>query len=110
MKVNPLGVEAYRQAGAMTRKGDGHQAVSDSAQPVKHIQVTRPGGAGPEINAVQSKTSPSLLTGILSSEEKDLLVKHFARFGDKAADGPIYSTSVKTNMPVITGLKVDVKG
>jgi hypothetical protein len=111
VKVNPLGVEAYRQSGAMSKRGDSpNKAVSDSAQSPHNIQITRPGGMTSAVNAVQTKASPSLLAGILSSEEKDLLVKHFARFGDKAAEGPTYSASTRINAPVVTGLKVDVKG
>ena len=111
MNINPLGVEAYRQAGDVTvKKGDSRKAASEAARSSTNGQVTLPGHSSADIGAVQAQASPSVLTNILSTEEKDLLIKNFARFGDKPAEASIYGTAAKTTASVVTGAKVDITG
>ena len=107
MKINPVGVEAYRKAGAANSHE--RQAAIDASQVQAQANIILP-GTGTDIGSVRAQMSPSILGNALSLDEKELLTKFFARFGDKPAEPPVYGTRAQAKSQTITGLKVDLKG
>ena len=87
MKINPVGVEAYRKAGAANSHE--RQAAIDASQVQTQANIILP-GTGTDIGSVRAQMSPSILGNALSLDEKEQLTKYFARFGDKPAEPPVY--------------------
>ncbi len=107
MKINPVGVEAYRKANA-ANSHDRQNAV-DASRAKSETSITLP-GAGVDVGSIRVPSAQSILASALSSDEKVLLTKFFARFGDKPEDPPVYGTRAQTKSQTRTGLKVDLKG
>ena len=111
MRIHTVPVEAYRQAGAVTPKkaeteSTGSAQLEKKAQPTK---IILPGGSQTEAGSIRADRSPSLLADVLSPDEKDLLVKYFARFGDSGATSPVYNSDSRQGKAPLTGLRLDVK-
>jgi len=112
VRINTVPVEAYRQANNLSAKksevGNKDSVDTQNASEVK--TVTLPGNNQVEVSSLKIQRSPSLLQGVLSAEEKDMLSKYFARFGDSADSSGIYDPSAQESEVAITGSKVDLKG
>jgi hypothetical protein len=110
VKIHAVPIEAYRQtAGVASKKNQAlTQEQAESQRADRRDVVTIPVGRESESLAVKAPVSPSLLEGVLSSEEKDALIKHFARFGD-SRQSQIYGAGAHAHAAVGTGAKVDVK-
>ncbi len=109
MRINTAPVEAYRQAGHQTLKKN-NQADFDLNKAAQGETITLPGSNESESAAIRAAKSPSILSGVLSSEEKSMLVKHFSMYGDSPESTKIYSTDARTGASGLTGLKVDLTG
>ena len=111
MKIHAVPIEAYRQtAGVASKKNQAPAQEQTGLQRTDRRDVVSiPIGRESESLAVKAPVSPSLLEGVLSSEEKDVLIRHFARFGDDQQQSTIYSAGTQTGASVATGTKVDVK-
>jgi len=109
VRINTVPIEAYRQTGSPASQKTG--AETTEKFPLKRNQdastVILPGSNGVGTQAVQAQKSPSLLAGVLSSDERSLLVQYFGRFGDSQA-GPIYRNDPGARETVITGQNLDV--
>lgn len=108
MKITALPIDVYRQAGAFsTDKRDA--AASTAAGTPKNGTVTVPGNAVTGAGAVAAGRGPSPFSGVLSSEEKGLLMKYFARFGDETPAAPAYGGDSRGAQTAFTGGNLDVK-
>ena len=111
MAIRAVPVEIYRQTGeSLSRKdsaGRREQVGIDRNYPVEALTI--PQESSTEDISLRVAQGPSLLRETLSTEEKSLLEKYFARFGDTPQDSPVYSTDARTRPLPLTGLKVDVK-
>jgi len=112
MKINTVPVEAYRQAGNTTvRRPHTEQGEPTAAgKSNRPDTITLPGANSAEAQSLKLNLSPSALSSVLSSEEKNMLVKHFARFGDGGQEAPTYGTDAKPSESQLTGLAVDLRG
>lgn len=112
MKIATVPLEAYRQSGDISRKsttaGDKSADAADKAAQIKTI--TFPGRASGEAESLKVRQSPSFFESVLTTDEKNELVKHFARFGDAAMSSQIYDPGARVGPSVQTGLNVDFKG
>jgi hypothetical protein len=112
VKVNPAGIDAYRQIGRTDPGGDtaGDRAIKKTPSGIKTEKISLPGTPNGSTPAVRVANGPSLLAGILSPDEKSALVKNFARFGDTPGSAAVYGTRANTQQPTLVGQKVDLKG
>jgi hypothetical protein len=111
VRINTVPVEAYQQAGSQTlRKNESAAEQTDAKRPSSLEKIILPGVNGAEAESLKIPSSPSMLDGVLSSEEKTLLVRHFARFGDSLESTQIYGTNARVRAGALTGMKLDVKG
>jgi hypothetical protein len=111
VRINTVPVEACRQANEQTtRKNQATDEQSRPGRPAKTGKIILPGINDAEAGSVKVAVSPSLLSGVLSADEKLMLVRNFGRFGDSAQSSQIYSTDARIEAGAITGLKLDVKG
>lgn len=112
MRINTVPVEAYRQTNNLaTRKSEaGDKGSIDTRNASDTKTVILPGNNQVEVGTLKAQRSPSLLQGILSAEEKDMLSTYFARFGDSADSSGIYAPNAQEGESAITGSKVDLKG
>jgi hypothetical protein len=111
LKINTVPVEAYRQASNQTiKKNQSAEEQAKSGQGAKTKTITLPGLTDAEAVSIKAPASPSLLEGVLSTEEKTALVKHFARFGDSQDSSQIYGTNARTTDGAQTGIRLDVRG
>lgn len=108
MKINTVPVEAYRQAGNQTIKKN--DAAKEQSDPGRIQNITLPGINDAEAGSIKAPASPSLLSSVLTPDEKTMLVGHFARFGDSHESSQIYSTDARVRAGAIIGIKLDVKG
>ncbi len=112
MKINSTPVDAYRinsgQIPAQKQPEPSSNAGSNQVAGLKKISL--PGRANNRPAAVKLDRGPSLLGNILSSDERDLLVKHFARFGDAPDSTNLYGTDARERDSIETGMRVDLKG
>lgn len=111
MKINTVPIEVYRQtAGVASKQGQAPPREKDGLQRTDRKElVSIPVGRESESLAVKAPVSPSLMEGVLSPDEKDALIKHFARFGDVKQQSQIYGAGAQTRAAVGTGYQVDVK-
>lgn len=111
MKINSVPIEVYRQtAGVAPKQNQAPTRQQDGLQRADRKDVVSiPVGRESESLAVKAPVSPSLMEGVLSPEEKNELMKHFARFGDAQRQPPIYGSTAQTRAAVGTGYQVDVK-
>jgi hypothetical protein len=111
VKINAVPIEAYRQtAGVASKQNQAPAREQDGLQRADRKDVISiPVGRESESLAVKAPVSPSLMEGVLSSEEKNELIKHFARFGDVQKQSPIYGAGAQASAAVGTGYQVDVK-
>ena len=111
MKIATVQIHIYRQASTIASK-----RADDAAQNLPGTRsaasrsVTLPSANPAEAASVTVPKGPSLLSGALSSEEKELLVRYFARFGDTVEAAPTYSPVARPAVAYLTGQKVDVRG
>ena len=112
MKIATAPIEIYRQASAIASKkaDDAAQNLPGSRGAAASRSLTLPSANPPEVAQVTVPKGPSLLNGALSSDEKQLLVKYFARFGDTVEAPPTYSPVARPAVAYLTGQKVDVRG
>jgi hypothetical protein len=111
VRINTVPVEAYRQAGSQNLKKNDSAAEQPDAKRASSLEkIILPGVNGAEAASLKVPASPSMLDGVLSSEEKTLLVRHFARFGDSLESTQIYGTNARVRAGALTGMKLDVKG
>ena len=112
MRINTVPVEAYRQTNNLaTRKNEAGDKSSVNTRNASDLKtVTLPGNNQVEVSTLKAQRSPSLLQGVLSAEEKDMLSMYFARFGDSAGSSGIYDPNAQPGALAITGSKVDLKG
>lgn len=111
MKINTIPVEAYRQAGqnitqkdeAAGKKAAGLQDAENSAS------VTIAGQQWQDTYALKLDCSANVLQEALSGEERDALMQHFARYGDRVEDDGLYGTGVQARQAVQVGQKLDVR-
>lgn len=110
MKIHAVPIEAYRQiAGTPVQKDQAAQPEQSRARrPDRPEKVIITGGLDRAVPSVHAAVSPPLLEGVLSADEKDMLLRHFARFGDAGEQSRIYGTGARTEAAG-TGLKVDLK-
>jgi hypothetical protein len=108
MKINSVPIEVYRQIGNQTpRKAETGPGPGLDTKPTGRADaVTVPGRPA----AAVAPASPSLLSGVLSGEEKEMLTAFFARFGDAPDQARTYGVDARTAHPPLTGLRLDVKG
>jgi len=110
VKINTVPVEAYRQIGKTEAgKNRSPQEKFDLNRSGSSEKITLPGTNDARAEGVRAKEAPSLLEGVLSPDEKDALVKHFARFGDNGNESPIYERGRQPGRQVGTGIRLDVK-
>lgn len=107
MRINTVPVEAYRQASNQSSKKN-EAAAQDNLSTAQ--KITLPGINSTDAGSVKAPQAPSLLSGVLSSEETTMLVKHFARFGDSRESSPIYGTDARAQSGIQIGVRLDVKG
>ncbi|MEZ5359452.1 MAG: hypothetical protein R3F48_11575 [Candidatus Zixiibacteriota bacterium] len=105
MRINATPVEAYRQSGQQLKN---RQAEFDLNKAAQQGTITLPGMKDDNSVSVKAAKSPSILAGVLSSEEKTALIEHFARYGDSPESTRIYGTNAKVGESTLTGLKVDL--
>ncbi|MCK5127145.1 MAG: hypothetical protein KAR42_12900 [candidate division Zixibacteria bacterium] len=111
MKINTTPVEAYRQSGNQTlRKSPGAQPELDLNKAADKDKITIPGSGDNNVGSVHVAKSPSILSSVLSSDEKQMLTKHFARYGDAPESTRVYGTDARTHASGMTGMKVDLTG
>ena len=112
MNISATPVEAYRQTNdQLVKKETGIKNDNIESQKAERSEkVAIPGRKNADTLALKLEKSPSLLSQVLSSDEKDLLVKYFARFGDEAPDSQVYNTDARTKAAPLTGIRVDVRG
>ena len=112
MNISATPVEAYRQnSDQLVKKESGVKKDNVNASRSQQAEkVTIPGKTTADKLSLKLEKSPSMLSQVLSSEEKDLLAKHFARFGDEVPNSQIYSTNARTKTTPQAGVRVDVKG
>lgn len=112
MKINNAPVDAYRQnAGQIpVRKQEELKSNTDSGQVSGLKKITLPEGSVARPAAVKIDRGPSILSSILSSDERNLLVKHFARFGDAPDSTNLYGTDARERDSIETGIRLDLKG
>lgn len=112
MKINATPVDAYRKNGAQipVQKQQELNLGADTKQVSDLKKITLPDRSLNRPAAVKLDRGPSILSSILSSDERDLLVKHFARFGDAPDSTQIYGTDARERDSIETGIKVDLKG
>jgi hypothetical protein len=108
VKINAVPIEAYRQtAGAATRHEAtaGEQAGAERPDRPETVTISNKNdAAAPRVRAT---VSPSLLEGVLSVEEKNELIRHFARFGDAGQEARLYGAGSRTES-ASTGIRVDL--
>lgn len=112
MKINAAPIEIYRQASALTSgktTGPDQRDIGSAGQTRTEV-ITLPGTNTASPPAVTVTRGPSPFAGVLSAEEKTLLVKYFARFGDSAEAAPGYTLEAKPHQPVNTGRTLDIRG
>lgn len=107
MRINTVPVEAYRQASKQSSTKNEAAAKDDLSQAQK---ITLPGMNDADAGSIKAPQAPSLLSGVLSSEETTMLVKHFARLGDSQESSQMYGTDARVRAGAQTGIKLDVKG
>ena len=112
MNISATPVEAYRQTNDQSIKKEAgvKKDNTDSQKVEQSDKVTIPGRRAADTLSIKLEKSPSLLSQVLSSEEKDLLVKYFARFGDETPDSQLYSLDARTKAAPQIGMRVDVRG
>jgi len=110
--IKAVPVEAYRQANnySAAKSETGKKEELDPKKASRSDKITLPGVNDAQVGSIKLEKPPSLLSGVLSSEERDLLVKYFARFGDTPESSQIYGTDARTSKTPATGFKVDLKG
>jgi hypothetical protein len=111
VNISATQVEAYRQANEQTLKKEAG-IKSDNAEPQKTERADKviiPGRKDVGDLSLKLEKSTSLINQILSSEEKELLVKYFSRFGDEVQNSQIYSTDARTKVAPQIGMRVDIK-
>jgi hypothetical protein len=109
MKITALPIDVYRQAGAFSADTRDAAAASTTAGARKNGSVTLPVHAATAAETVAAGRGPSPFAGVLSTEEKNLLMKYFARFGDAAPAAPAYGVESRGNQAAFTGANLDVK-
>lgn len=109
MKITALPIDVYRQAGAFPAGKKDGAVTTDAAGTQKAGVITLPGNKDAKAAAVAAQRGPSPFAGVLSAEEKNLLVKYFARFGDDAPSAPVYGVEARNNPATFTGINLDVK-
>ena len=111
MRIDTSPVEAYRQAGNQSlKKNPDTQPEFDLNKAVQTDKITLPGSNHSNTEAIRLSKSPSLLSSVLSSEEKTMLTRYFSRYGDSPESTRIYGTDARTGASGLTGLKVDLTG
>ena len=112
MKITSVPIEAYRQAGDVAaRKAEvGNRSADAAKESSKPNSITLPGKVAGEVDSLKIHQSPALLQGVLSPEEKNVLIQYFARFGDSMQSTQLYNPGAKISQSAQTGLKVDFKG
>jgi hypothetical protein len=111
VKINTVPVEAYRQTEDLA--GRKNQSVKDRAESSKaqtSQKITLPAINDVEVDGIKASMSPSLIGGVLTPDEKAMLIKYFARFGDTPETSQIYSTDARIRGGVQTGMTLDIKG
>jgi hypothetical protein len=110
VKVNAVPIEAYRRtAGIGARRNESSaQEQAGAKRPGRPEKVTVTSSREAAAPSVQARISPSLLEGVLSAEEKNELIRHFARFGDTYQESQIYGSKERVDTAG-TGIRVDVK-
>jgi hypothetical protein len=110
VKIHAVPIEAYRQTAGITAQKNqaAPQEQSRAKRPDRPEKVTITGGLDRAVPSVQAPVSPPLLEGVLTAEEKDMLLKHFARFGDAGEQSHIYGTGARAEAAG-PGIKVDLK-
>jgi hypothetical protein len=112
VKVNTVPIEAYRQAGGQVSPHN--RAASKEQFPLgttpRPDRITLPQNPDAVAGSVKASVSPSLLSEVLTYDEKATLVKYFARFGDSPASAPVYGADSEAKASVMLGARVDVKG
>lgn len=110
MKINAVPIEAYRQAAGIgvSKNETPAQEQTGARRPDRSEKVTISNKSDAAAPSVQAPSSPSLLEGVLSVEEKNELIRHFARFGDAGQESQLYGTGSRSES-ANTGIRVDVK-
>ncbi len=109
MKITALPIDVYRQAGAFPAGKKDSAVAPDAAGAQKAGLITVPGSKEATAAAVAAQRGPSPFAGVLSTEEKNLLIKYFARFGDDAPTSAAYTVESRGNPVTFTGINLDVK-
>ena len=109
MKITALPIDVYRQAGAFPAGKNDAAVTPDAAGAQKTGVIRLPGNQETKAGAIAVQRGPSPFAGVLSDEEKNLLVKYFARFGDDAPSAPAYGVEARNNPVTFTGINLDVK-
>lgn len=109
MKINTLPIDLYRQVGASGANRRDAAGTSTATAAGKNGVVRLPAGSVSAAEAVSVTRGPSPFAGVLSIEEKNLLVKYFARFGDDMPAAPAYGRESRGSQETFTGANLDVK-
>jgi hypothetical protein len=109
MKITALPIDVYRQAGAFPAGRNDAVVTPDAGGAQKAGAITLPGNTETKAGAVAAQRGSSPFAGVLSGEEKNLLVKYFARFGDDAPSAPAYGADSRSSQVTFTGINLDVK-
>lgn len=111
MRISTVPIEAYRQATTAAAEKDraASQETTDPKQTVVVEKIFLPGINDADAGSVRVTSAPSFLGSVLTGEEQDMLVRHFARFGDSLDRPPVYGHGARSSSQAGTGIKVDVK-
>lgn len=107
MKINALPIDLYRQAGTVS--ANGRDSAGASTATGNNGVVRLPAGSVSAAEAVSVTRGPSPFAGVLSTEERNLLVRYFARFGDDVPAAPAYGRESRGSQESFTGANLDVK-
>lgn len=109
MKINALPIDLYRQAGTVSASGRDSAGISTATATGNNGVVRLPAGSVSAAEAVSVTRGPSPFAGVLSTEEKTLLVKYFACFGDDVPVAPAYGRESRGSRETFTGANLDVR-
>jgi len=111
VKIHSVPIEAYRQAAEISSRpspGASQERPGVDRAGIPPASARAADMARDAVGMVAPPTS-QIIGNVLSVEEKELLVKYFARFGDQQASTPIYGRDVQAKPTPIIGQKLDVR-
>jgi hypothetical protein len=111
VKIHSVPIEAYRQTAEISSRPS--PAASQERPGVdragKPPTSARPADGARDAGGMTAPATSQIIGNVLSVEERGMLVKYFARFGDQQASTPIYGRDVQAQQTPVIGQKLDVR-